>query len=213
LPAAESGRPEGPLYGITIANHASPEADDRGRPLHARALSLRSRNWSSRIRCSCSTAALAPQRCCRLSSSRPAPLRPTLPTYVRDWLSQAGVETIDEVGLQPTLLTPDLRPDSSRRGKPPSGSRRATRNFSEPDPRHPISSVNRRGCGLARLGATVSAAPHPGCPPPALARGLNEKRRHSRPHRDTTRLSCCGVRPTRCTAECDGRVDVGDVCR
>jgi len=32
-------------------------------------------------------------------------------------------------------------------------------------------------------------------------------------NRDTTRLSCCGVRPPRCTAECDGRVDVGDVCR
>ena len=113
--------------------------------------------------------------------------------------------------FQPTLLTPTLRPDSSRRGKPLSNSPRATRSFSEPDPRHPI---RTRGYGLARLGATVSAAPRPGCPPPALVRGLNEKRPLSAArNRDTTRLSCCEVRPTRCTDECDGRVDVGDVCR
>jgi FMN-dependent NADH-azoreductase len=28
-------------------------------------------------------------------------------TYVRDWLNQAGVETVDEIRFQPTLLTPD----------------------------------------------------------------------------------------------------------
>jgi FMN-dependent NADH-azoreductase len=28
-------------------------------------------------------------------------------TYIRDWLTQAGVETIDEIRFQPTLLTPN----------------------------------------------------------------------------------------------------------
>lgn len=28
-------------------------------------------------------------------------------TYLRDWLHQAGVETVDEIRFQPTLLTPD----------------------------------------------------------------------------------------------------------
>ena len=35
-------------------------------------------------------------------------------TYLRDWLSQAGVSAIDEVRFEPTLLTQDQAGDFER---------------------------------------------------------------------------------------------------
>jgi hypothetical protein len=102
-------------------------------------------------------------------------------TYVRDWLSQASVETIDEVRFQPTLLTRSCGRTRTgeaslyqARGEPRETFRSLIRGIR-------FRTANRRGYGLARLGATVSAAPRPGCPPPALARGLNEKRPYQPP--------------------------------
>jgi len=86
-------------------------------------------------------------------------------TYVRYRLSQAGVETIDEVRFQPTLLTPILRPDSSRRGKPRSGSRRATKTSRSLMRGIRFRTADRRGCDWR-----VSALPSAPLPVPGVRR-------------------------------------------